>query len=366
VLVAPLDWGLGHATRCIPVIQQLLARGCTVIIAAEGAQLQLLREEFPTNTTAIEFVNLKGYEVKYTRSFLLLRLLAQLPAIQKAIRYEHDWLRRFLANNRIDWVISDNRYGLWSKQAPCTFMTHQLRVRVPGWLKSGEALVQKMLYRHINSYTACWVPDLADENRGLSGKLGHPVKKPTIPLWYVGWLSRFTAAEEKQDFQYKCLVALSGPEPQRSLLENKILEQLKQTDAPVLLLRGLPGNTDLPKLPAHITAFNHLPAAKLQEAMLASEYLVSRCGYSTLMDAFTLQKKCIFIPTPGQTEQEYLGKRLMGNKMALVYPQNRFNLHEALAQAASFHFHFPLNSMNDLLEMAIDHFLKQHFAEREV
>lgn len=361
VLVAPLDWGLGHATRCIPIIRMLLAKGCRVTIAADDAHEKLLRIEFPS----LNFVHLRGYRVRYAKNFLLWRLAGQLFRIHKTIQQEHEWLLKTVEEQQIDWIISDNRYGLWHPTTPCTFITHQLRVQLPNSCKWAESFVQKKLYQFINKYTVCWVPDLPDEARGLSGALGHPIKKPVPPVLYLGWLSRFKNEATPKNILYKCVIVLSGPEPQRTILENKLLKQLSEMKAPILLIRGLPGTKNLLSLPSNITVHSHLPAAEMMQALLQSEYVVSRCGYSTLMDAFTLQKKCIFIPTPGQTEQEYLGERLQNQQMALVYPQSDFHLQNALAVAESFAFHFPLNSMNNLLEMAVDGFLHGNFASKE-
>ncbi|CAN5607913.1 glycosyltransferase [soil metagenome] len=353
ILIAPLDWGLGHATRCVPIIYALLAKGCPVLIASSGPQETLLRAEFPQLT----YLQLNGYAVAYSKKRLMIRLATQLFKLKNAIKAEHRWLEQIIAIHKIDWVISDNRYGLWSENIPCTFITHQLHVQMPPVFKWTENLIQVQLYDHIAHFSACWVPDLPDEDRGLSGQLGHPVKKPNIPNWYLGWLSRFNLQEEQLTFPSKCLIILSGPEPQRTLLENILLKQLVHSKEKIILLRGLPNEKSLPSLPPNIVVYNHLPAPQMQQAFKQCEYLVSRSGYSTLMDAYTLQKKCIFIPTPGQTEQEYLGKRLAEKKMALVYKQDHFNLVTALKEAGSFDFHFPLNSTNNLLEMAVDNFM---------
>lgn len=358
VLICPLDWGLGHATRCIPVIRLLLSKGCVVVVAAGGPQKKLLQQEF----AEISFLDLDGYQVHYSKKWLMLGLISQLFKIRKAIRSEHTWLQQAVSENSIDWVISDNRYGCYSGAVPSTFITHQLLVKLPHFFAWAEIIVQKILYSFITRYNTCWVPDLASGDRGLSGKLGHPKSKPAIPTWYTGWHSRFTMPVLIRPVKYKCIIILSGPEPQRTILENLLISQLKETREEIVLVRGLPGEMAKPQLPANISVFNHLPTPVMQEKILESEYLVSRSGYSTLMDAFTLQKKCIFIPTPGQTEQEYLGKMLTENKMALVYAQHRFQLATSLTEASHFNFHFPLNSLNNLLENAIDNFLNAHFS----
>ena len=360
VLIAPLDWGLGHATRCVPLIRMLISKGLQVIVAAEGAHEKLLRIEFPQ----LLFVHLPGYRIKYARRLLMWRLVAQLPKLQKAIQQEHQWLRDCVVQHQIHWVISDNRYGLWHPNVPCVMITHQLRVKLPAIFKWAETLVQQQLYSHINQFSACWVPDLPLLSNGLSGFLGHPAKMPKAPVHYLGWLSRFRLPENQPrppKFTYKCLIMLSGPEPQRTLLENRLLPQLQHIGLPIMLVRGLPNELSELHLPENITVKNHLPAAEMQEAMLNSNWIIARCGYSTLMDAFSLQKKCIFLPTPGQTEQEYLAQQLKSRKMALVYEQNKFNIEQALAEAAVFNFQLPALPANFLFEMEVDRFLNQYF-----
>ncbi|HXB33719.1 MAG TPA: hypothetical protein VNV35_09865, partial [Puia sp.] len=127
VLVAPLAWGLGHATRCIPIIKELINQGCTVIIAAGGTQKEILQEEFPD----LSFVELPGFRLKYgkNRAFTLLKIIFAIPKILIGIKRENEWLRRFAAREGLDLVISDNRYGLHGAGVYSVFMTHQLAIR---------------------------------------------------------------------------------------------------------------------------------------------------------------------------------------------------------------------------------------------
>lgn len=360
VLVAPLDWGLGHASRCIPLIRILLQKGCHIFIATDGPQEKLLKLEFPD----LEYIKLPGYRVSYSKKWLLGYLAGQLLKIKNAISSEHEMLKHLIKAHDINWVISDNRYGLHN-QVPSVIITHQLHIELPALLKWAEKYVQQKLYGYIGKYDACWVPDLIDNERGLSGALGHPEIKPPIAPRYIGWMSRFETDKMPEITHYKCLIILSGPEPQRSILENMLVKQLQQSKHQVILIRGLPNENSSLDLPKNITVFNHLSSKDMLKAYVNSEYLISRSGYSTLMDAYILQKKSIFIPTPGQTEQEYLGKRLAGKNMALVYKQVEFNLETALIAASKFTFHFPLNTMNNLLEMAVDNFLLTHFNETD-
>ncbi|HET6999716.1 MAG TPA: hypothetical protein VFI33_00315 [Puia sp.] len=126
VLVAPLDWGLGHATRCIPIINELILRGARVIVAANPAQNTLLKSEF----SGIEFVEIPGYNIRYKSGiFLKWSLLFRIPSIWRQMKRENTWLDEILRQRHIDAVISDNRYGLFHKSCPCIFLTHQLQIQ---------------------------------------------------------------------------------------------------------------------------------------------------------------------------------------------------------------------------------------------
>ncbi len=352
ILVAPLDWGLGHATRCIPIIKYLLQKQCRVVIAVAGLHKKLLQQEFEH----LEFIHLDGYGIKYAKKNVLLSLVMQLPQFIKNVKKEHNWLQKVVDEHKIDAVISDNRYGLYTGKVPCVFITHQLQVKAPRFFNWVESMVRKRMYYLINYFNECWVPDAAIEKDSLTGTLSHPKVLPVIPVKYIGWLTRFDGAGATEK-KYTATVSLSGPEPQRSLLEAIILPQLKKMTGNFLIIRGIPGETALPSLPINITAVNHLAAADMQMAFLQSNYIISRSGYSTLMDMKVLQCKCIFIPTPGQTEQEYLGKSLAAKKMAIVKQQSNFNLVAALQEAETFPFNTDGIYKNQLLEGVIDNWL---------
>lgn len=357
ILVAPLDWGLGHATRCVPIIRELLAQGCDVWLAGEGSQEQLLKTEFPQ----LPFLQLDGYNVRYSRSAagLLLSIFRQAHKIIRAIKKENAWLKKMIAKYDLDAVISDNRYGLYHKKIPCIFITHQLNIKSPLG-KWTEKILRKRNYKYINRFTACWVPDNSNENN-LAGELSHPEKKPTVPVQYIGLLSRFNSypAPAGGDGGKKdhLLIILSGPEPQRSILENVIVKDISHYSGTATIVRGLPGSLSVIPSTNMLQFYNHLSAKELNEEMLKAEYIISRSGYSTVMDVTALQKKSILIPTPGQTEQEYLGKYLFEKKIAFSVSQKGFSLTDALSKAKQFDYHLPQINHIGLLEQAIHNFI---------
>jgi uncharacterized protein (TIGR00661 family) len=335
VLVAPLDWGLGHATRCIPIIYDLIGRGFEIIIAADGPIKILLKKEFPH----VVFTQLKGYNISYSQhgSWLFLKLLLQLPKLLWSIHSEKKWLKKIVRNNNIDLVISDNRLGLSHKTTACIYITHQLKIKTG--TRFTEWLAQKIHYFFINKYNSCWVPDHESGN-DLAGELSHPKKLPAIPVKYLGPLSRFEKITVEK--KYDLLVLLSGPEPQRTILENVMLKELKTFHGNILLVRGLPGNADngiqQPKMENGMMVANHLPALALNAAILQSHLVICRSGYTTIMDLVKLQQNAILIPTPSQTEQEYLAAYLAEKKIFFSVSQKHFSLNNVLQKLQGFPF----------------------------
>lgn len=344
VLVAPLDWGLGHTTRSIPVINGLLKQGCEVIVAAEGSCRILLETEFPQ----LLFLDIRGYRIRYSRMgyWMPVKLLLQLPKIIFSAYKEHSWLKGVVKKHSIDAVISDNRLGMYHTTIPCIYITHQLKIKTGLGLL--DRIAQKIHYRFINKYDECWVPDMPGETN-LAGELSHPEVLPKIPVKYLGPISRFEngTAEKKYDL----LIILSGPEPQRSIFEEMILKDLEICTGRVLLVRGLLGTVATVKTTSSLIEIkNHLPAKELNLAMLQSQLIISRCGYTTVMDLIKLQKNAILIPTPGQTEQEYLATILHKQKLFFCIDQASFSLTVALKATDRFVFSKPGFSQNYLDE----------------
>jgi uncharacterized protein (TIGR00661 family) len=343
VLVAPLEWGLGHATRCIPVINQLLHQNCEVIIAAEGATHSLLLREFPQLT----FLPLMGYRIKYSRKkyWLPLKLFTQFPGIIYTIYNEHRWLARMVKKYSIDAVVSDNRFGMYCRQARSIYITHQLLIKTGNSVT--EKIAKKIHHYFIKKYNECWVPDF-EETAGIKGLAGELSHQPLGSKKYIGALSRFEYADLEK--KYDLLVVISGPEPQRGIFERLLLDQLKSFNGKILMVRGLPGEKETIQHPG-IEIRNHLPADELNKAILQSDLVISRCGYTTVMDLVKLKKRAILIPTPGQTEQEYLAGYLMKNNIFYTADQEELDIQNAIKEAASFPFNIPGNDMEKYKEV---------------
>jgi UDP:flavonoid glycosyltransferase YjiC (YdhE family) len=362
VLIAPLDWGLGHATRCIPIINELIRQGARVTIAASGGQKTLLYEQFPL----LEFIEIPGYELSFKRGLLLKwALILRIKVILKQIKKENKWLEETVKSHEINGVISDNRYGLFHKKLYSVFITHQLNIQ-SGWgyhvnigslpLAVGSWIDKKIMkwnYRFIMKFSACWIPDLA-ENNSLSGMLSHPAILPPIPVKYIGILSRFKKEEKKIISNY-LLILISGPEPQRTDFENILLGQLAISNMQSVVVRGLPGTANSNSFVREgLKIYNHLPADKLNELMNRSEFIIARSGYSTIMDLVTLKRNAILVPTPGQTEQEYLASYMQEKKWMFSVQQKNFNLENVLSTYQKMRLELPGIPESNLYQLVKD------------
>jgi UDP:flavonoid glycosyltransferase YjiC (YdhE family) len=301
ILIAPLDWGLGHATRMIPLIHVFLEAGCDVELATDGQAYELLKQEFPF----LKMHRVPTYGIRYTKhKYLMLRLVAQAPAMYFGMRREHKWLETYCENNAPDLIISDDRFGMHNKSVPSVYVTHQINVIMPGYLKALQPLVRFIHRKIIHNYQLCLIPDM--ESKGLSGILAHSKTTFNFPVKYIGVLSRFPNAYKNiSDEIPHILAVISGPEPQRTILETKLIARFKNEPKSILIVSGKP-DSDEQKQVGSVKIINHLPSESLYGLMKTVPVLICRSGYSTLMDLFEIGRKAIIIPTPGQTEQEYL------------------------------------------------------------
>jgi uncharacterized protein (TIGR00661 family) len=316
ILVAPLHWGLGHATRCIPVINALLADSFEVLLASDGGALLLLRKEFPQ----LQFIELPSYNIRYPAKAknLKWKLLFNTPHILKTIRSEKKIIAKLLAEGRIDGIISDNRFGIYSEKVPSVYITHQLQVF------SGNTtwLTGKIHRKIIAKYDECWVPDV-NSDTNLSGELGHPeVNLPRVK--YIGPLSRM----RKKTLQiiYDVLIIISGPEPQRSIFEKELMGVFKVSKLKTLLVQGVVETDQKTTHINQITVVNFMNTDELEKAINQSDVVVTRSGYTSIMDLAAMNKKAFFIPTPGQFEQEYLAERLKTLRIAPSCDQGTFKI----------------------------------------
>ncbi|MDQ3193168.1 MAG: glycosyltransferase [Bacteroidota bacterium] len=341
VLVCPLDWGLGHATRCVPIIKALLDQGAEVIIASEKRPLHFLKQEFP----GLQFIPFEGYNIKYpSKTGMILKMAFSTPKILWSIYKEHQFLKKIIVDHNISAVISDNRFGLWSTSIPSIFITHQIRIKSPVF----ENLLFKINSFFINRYDECWIPDFSG-SENLSGGLSHYGLLPGNAV-FIGPLSRFTRNKTSVSQKtYDLTVIISGPEPQRSKFENIVLNQLKGKALKAAVVRGVTESKEYYQLTENIDVYAHLDTAALSKIILDSELVLCRPGYSTIMDLAVLNTKAVFVPTPGQTEQEYLAKHLTEKGMGIYFNQKKFVLESLFLNRPKFEaIEFKENNLLDI------------------
>lgn len=307
VLVCPLNWGLGHAARCVPVIRQLIGEGHEPIIVADGYPLAFLQQEFPQ----LAFEELLSYSIRYgSGKSQIGAMLRCLPNIIKGIWNEHRWLKKYLKTHQIDKVISDNRFGLWNKKTESVYITHQLMVKMPKGLNFAEPLVWLLHRWFISCYDECWIPDFASATENLSGDLAHKYKLPKNAR-FIGVLSRFQQVDASVDNSFDIVCVVSGPEPHRTIFEEQLIARFSDSTGKVLIVQGKPQSYENAKHTiGNITLIPHVVTSKLASFLLGTKQIISRSGYSTIMDLYTLNclAKTTFHPTHGQTEQEYLAE----------------------------------------------------------
>lgn len=332
VLVVPLNWGLGHATRMTAVARMLLELGASVTIAASGSARRVMEKELPQAS----FVTLSRFEMKYYRGLpAVLSVLLQLPFWYVSLSKDRRVFLKLLEHERFDLVISDNHFGCYTDQCPSIIVTHQIRILLPLYLSPFSWLVNLINRRSLNRFSECWVPDGAPLG-GLSGRLAHDVAL-RIPVHYAGTLSRFERCRPCA-VRWDVMLLLSGPEPKRTEFEQLLRDQIDRLAGKrILLVRGKAGQTNvIQKENDQLYVADYLTTEKLQEELCGSRLVVCRSGYSTLMDLHRCNTAAVLVPTPGQPEQEYLARRLKKLGCCFSLPQHRLNLPEALAAALQY------------------------------
>ena len=334
ILIAFLDWGLGHATRCMPIIDALLKQKYQVFIAGNGKSLLMMQQQYP---------NLKSYELPNYNiqcngdKNAAWQILFQARKIYNAIKKEHQFLKSIIEQESINTIISDNRYGIYHQNCKNIFLSHQIAIQAPAFFSFTEPFFLKQFLKLISKFDELWIPDVESEEYNLSGKLSHNIDFP-IHVKYIGILSRFQEYKESStidDERFDILALISGVEPSRSVFENTLIKELEKTNKECLLVCGKIEKQKTIKQQKNITIINFLQGYELEYYLQQAEVVICRSGYSTVMDLMALEKKAIFIPTPGQTEQEYLAMNLAKQGIAIYQKQSSMNLKVALLQIES-------------------------------
>ena len=320
ILVAPLNWGLGHASRCVPLIHRLLDEGHEVVIGGDGMSFTLLRKHFPK----LRYVYLAPLDLHYSRSgnqtWAMLKAIPQLLLWRNKDRL---MLKAILQEEHFDQVISDNRPGLYNKQVECIYITHQLQIRLTKTWQWAEATASRIHARMYTRFNKVWIPDYEDINHSLAGELSHPsnlrLSRKMTAFQYIGPLSRFHSpiTHKPSLINYEVVAVLSGLEPQRTLLEQELIERYSGKEERVLIVQGLVNHPNTRIKRGNLTIVPSMADAELVPALLNARHIIARSGYSTIMDLEALGLLSVgnnkplpvhieLIPTPGQPEQEYL------------------------------------------------------------
>ena len=320
ILLSPLNWGLGHATRCIPLVRQFLEQGDEVVLAGDGDSLLLLQRHFPSLRT----ITFPSLELRYTennqqRGFYL-RALPRLLRYAIANRY---YLHQQLAIEHFDLIVSDNRIGFFSRQVRSVYITHQLYLRLPRRLRLLQPIARALHACVYSRYNEVWVPDYADPEHNLAGELCHGGSFDKR-VKYIGPLSRFslpiTYSAASHSAHGECpiitLALLSGLEPQRSIFERQLISRAMQSGERMILVQGLPSRPHTVIERGNITIVPHLSDEELFPLLQHAAVIIARSGYSTIMDleVLGLLGKSELHPTPGQSEQEYLATLSQKNR----------------------------------------------------
>lgn len=314
VLVSPLNWGLGHATRCIPVIRYFLQQGSKVSLASDGNALQLLKDEFPD----LHSLELNSSQVTYSTSgfFFYLNLMLQGDGLKKRAQKDEVLIEDYIDKHGVDLLISDHRFGAFSENIKSVIISHQLQFKA-GLFSFGSSYLNA---KYLNQYDEVWVPD-TDTLPNLSGILSQS-RWVNVPVKEIGVLSRFSNLSLEKDIDY--LAVISGPEPLRTHFEKKLIEGFSTLRSKkCILVRGVYDQSELEDLP-HLNFYNHLKSEDLNQLICRAKLVICRSGYSSVMDMACLGKSVFFVPTPHQGEQEYLAKRLENQRTAPFSAQKRF------------------------------------------
>jgi predicted glycosyltransferase len=323
ILLSPLDWGLGHTTRCVPIIRYLTGRGHHVTMACNPWQKSFLARVLPH----LAFIHLEGYSVRYDKKSIVGGLVLQIPRLLKKIEEERDWLLKTVENQGFDAIISDNRYGLHHPQIPSAIITHQLRLHT-GMGQLVDSALERAHDHFLSCFHQIWIPDVPG-HPNLAGKLAH-TSKTNDKHRYIGLLSQFDDQLPTHQNGKHMLILLSGQEPHRTALSTMLWQQATKVTIPIVFVEGSTTAPVPPLIPPHIKHYQQVVPHQLRPLLETASCVVCRSGYSTIMDVLYFQKPAMLIPTPGQKEQEYLQRHLQKEHIFPGVIQNRFHLSAAV------------------------------------
>lgn len=348
IIVSPLDWGIGHATRVVPIIELLLKQNWQVILATNGRSAEFLSKAYPN----LPCYTPPDYAIRYSlQRSMQQQMLRHSLRFLSIIKQEQRWLQSLVEKENVSVVISDNRFGMHAKGCFNIFITHQLTIDTgkQTWL---EPLIKKINATFINRFNEVWVPDFKPPNN-FCGKLTIPSSKIKQKIHYIGFQSRLVAPEIKINNERHILAIVSGPEPQRTAFEKLLIKQLSQSTEKCIIIRGKTESNTSIQVSSNITLLSHIKDYQLFTSLIEnSKFIISRGGFSTLMDCSPFSKKHVIVPTPGQTEQHYLAQQLKERNQAIYYTQEKFDFTDASLKIDRIApFYIPFNKNEDLVQI---------------
>lgn len=337
VVLSMLNWGFGHLTRCFPIIRSLIELKKQLLIVCTPAQQEVLARSFD----GLIFFNAADDTPRYgkTKATTLLRLSLQAPFQLMKVKRDNKLLERLSQEYDIELIISDNKYGFYHSRIPSVILTHQLNIQT-GLGKWADAVANRINRKLLSRFREVWVVDGVGKN-SLAGSLSAASDNIDARVKWIGTLNRLQIRAQKGS--EKLLIILSGPEPQRTILEELIVHQLPVNHRHITLIRGTKKNFSqqaLQKLTSlQFTNWIDLAGlAEIEQLLSQTEWVLGRAGYTSLMEWVTGGWKSIVIPTPGQAEQEYLGYYLMQRGWVFSVEQNNFDLQDSIKKAAAFSY----------------------------
>ena len=352
VIYAIIDWGLGHVTRSTPIIRRLIDDGNRVIFVSHGKALSMLKEEFPDCIIR----DVKDTQIAYPKFgwMFVFKMVSQVPKMLMGWRHERKQIKVLEKEFEPDLIMSEMRLGIWSKNTPSVLITHQLRFHLPKGLAWAGILGEwfnRIVFKHFNYI---FVPD-AEGEPNLSGNLSHNSRISRHPkVRYIGCLSSIVPDENSPEKDIDLLISISGPEPQRTQFEEKILGQLDSISGTCVITLGTPAiGNNIVKKTNNVTIYSHLNRKAMNIMMQRAKHIICRSGYSSVMELLALKKSALFVPTPGQTEQEYIAAYLSQQGLFGICRQEDLHLQDLpeLQDPCKMKINIPINDLDHIMEL---------------
>ena len=319
ILVAVLNWGLGHATRSIPLIQELQHFDFQPIIGSDGKALDFLREEFPD----IKYFELTSLQFSYSKNSALnqIYLLSQSIIWNNQLKNDKFQIEKIHQQENLFGIISDSRPYCYHENIPSIYLTHQLQVKSGAFSGIATAAHRRL----IKQFDECWVPDFEQPN-AFCGEMSQWRNAP-LTIRHIGILSDLHNQQTNQKYDYAGII--SGAEPERTKLVQQLIESFSHLEGKKIIIAGSKETNDR-LISTDFEIKGLVNRAEVQHIINSANKIVARGGYSTVMDLLHLRQSALLIPTPGQTEQLYITQHLKRLKFFDVVSQDKLSVERIL------------------------------------